>query len=402
MAPKLSFHGQPLGAPHAAGSFLRSAIAADDAQSLSIAVAWARFRGLIRLADELRGFRERGGKSSLIVGIDEGVATRPGLALALSLFDEVVLFHDRGGRTFHPKLYLVEGSSVSSLFIGSSNLTGAGLYFNFEASLQADFPLPEDEGHEALSGVRAYFDALRGDAAAVPLDPETLDLLAADPRWRIGASEKRTRRKGAADPVDPDEVEGQADPDAGPFARSSSAETFPPPLSDAARALLGELEGTPTGATDPAEEEAPPGEEPSKAVAWSKVLSSTDAQHPPQPDSNPTGNLRLSNARNPIDHLTWFRHELFAGEDWVVGADSRGNPLETAVVPVEVEIDGASLGTIDMRVDHAPHREEGQSNVPTVLHWGSTLGPIMRATNRSDAVVTIERGETGSYRLTIA
>lgn len=401
MAPRLSFHGQPLADPHTAGSFLRSAIRDPDAGLLSVAVAWARFGGIARLAEDLRAFRDRGGSSTLIVGIDEGVATRPGLELALSLFDEVVLFHDLRGRTFHPKLYLVEGRSVSRLFVGSSNLTAAGLYLNFEASLQADFSLPGDANHEVLLDARSYLDALRSDTAALKIDAGLLAAVADDPRWRIIPTERRGEHPAESAGVAPDEIEGRIDStEQTHFAATSAGITFPPPLSDPARALLDELE-TPAEQTEPrGETEVVPG---SAALAWwSKTLTNTDAQHPPRPESNPTGNLRLSKAGHPIDHLTWFRRELFANQNWIVGIDSRGNPLETATVAMDVVVADSALGTIDIRVDHAPHREEGQNNVPTILHWGSSLGPILRAADYTGAVATIERLDSGSFRLTIS
>jgi HKD family nuclease len=400
MAPKLSFHGQPLADPHAAGSFLRSAIGDPDATQISVAVAWARFGGLARLADELRAFRARGGSATLIVGIDEGMATRPGLVLALSLFDDVILFHDRGGRTFHPKLYLVEGGSMSRLFVGSSNLTAAGLYFNFEASLQADFALPEDADHAVLADAHRYIDALRNDTAALQIDADSLDSIATDPRWRIASSERRARRSRGEGVIDPDEIDGQTDSTSNQslFAASSEAETVPPPLSQEASELLGELE--PAGGENAAESNATILSAP--VLTWSKTLNSTDAQHPPHAASNPTGNLRLSKAGNPIDHLSWFRRELFRDENWVGGVDTRGNPLETATVAVDVVVASSSVGTVDIRIDHAPHREEGQSNVPTVLHWGSTLGPILRATDFTGASVVIERFRPGTFRLTIS
>jgi hypothetical protein len=338
----------------------------------------------------------------LIVGIDEGVATRPGLELALSLFDEVVLFHDLRGRTFHPKLYLIEGRSVSRLFVGSSNLTAAGLYLNFEASLQADFSLPGDANNEVLLDARSFLDALRADTAALKIDAGLFASVADDPRWRIAPTERRRDGPAESAGVAPEEIEGRIDSteEQPHFAATSAGVTFPPPLSDSARALLDELESPAEQTESAGETEAAAGS--TSLTSWSKTLTSTDAQHPPRPESNPTGNLRLSKAGHPIDHLTWFRRELFANQNWIVGIDSKGNPLETVTVAMDVVVADSALGTIDIRVDHAPHREEGQNNVPTVLHWGSSLGPILRATDYTGAVVTIERLASGSFGLTIS
>jgi hypothetical protein len=70
----------------------------------------------------------------------------------LNVFDRVHVVHDPGGRTFHPKLYLVEGPARATLLVGSSNATAGGLYFNFEASLEAIFELSHAPDREAGQG----------------------------------------------------------------------------------------------------------------------------------------------------------------------------------------------------------------------------------------------------------
>jgi HKD family nuclease len=97
--------------------------------------AWAKRSGLSRLAADLVDFRRRGGKSALLAGIDEGGATMQGLRLAVHLFDRVHLLHDRGARTFHPKLYVGTGPDIFRGYVGSGNLTAGGLYANYEYGL---------------------------------------------------------------------------------------------------------------------------------------------------------------------------------------------------------------------------------------------------------------------------
>jgi hypothetical protein len=135
---------------------------------------------------------------------------------------------------------------------------------------------------------------------------------------------------------------------------------------------------------------------------WTKVMNSTDAQHPPRARSNPTGNLRLARARQRIDHRTWFRRELFATCDWRARPDKAGNATETTLVAMDVAVRGAALGPLDLEIDHAPHRVAGQGNVPTVLHWGPVLGPMLRAADLTGSTIAIERLASGRFRLSIA
>ena len=59
MVPRIRFHGQPWESDDTAGEFLRGTLADPAIQNLTVVVAWARFRGLARLRDELVAFRDR-------------------------------------------------------------------------------------------------------------------------------------------------------------------------------------------------------------------------------------------------------------------------------------------------------------------------------------------------------
>jgi hypothetical protein len=137
-------------------------------------------------------------------------------------------------------------------------------------------------------------------------------------------------------------------------------------------------------------------------ATWTKVLPASDAQHPPSPGSNPLGNVRLTQAgHGKINWLTWFRHELFGPAKWEGVKDRNGNDVEIAWVPFVVTIGGKSHGVIELQVDHAVHRESGQHNHATVLHWGR-LGPVLRRTDYTGHVLTLQRLSEGTYRLDIS
>jgi HKD family nuclease len=137
VAPTLDFFGQPFSDEETTAAFLTATVEDPEIEVLTIVVAWARFRGLRRIKEALESFRARGGELRIILGIDEGGATRPGLMLALELATEAFVFHDPAGWTIHPKVYLGEGQRKAILFVGSSNATPGGLFGNYEASLKA-------------------------------------------------------------------------------------------------------------------------------------------------------------------------------------------------------------------------------------------------------------------------
>jgi hypothetical protein len=403
--PEVAFHGQPLTPEDAAGAVLRRLLLDPAYDVLTVAVAWARFRGLSRLRDELAAFTARGGRSTIILGIDEGGATRPGLLLAAELFTDAFAFHDEGPGTFHPKVYLFRGSARASLFVGSSNATPGGFFANVEASLEATFALPGEREHPALVDAIRYLDRLRKQPdACLKLTPELVDRLVANPRYQVSGVERGRgdQAHAVAAGIDPADLDEEPDDTASGerlFGTATGFETQLPPLDAAARARQVQLE-----VEDSEADSEPPGPPPTRTVVvtWSKELRHADAQQPEdRTRTNPTGVLRLAAASEPIDRNTFFRHELFGPASWRPGTNSRGKPIEIANVPFHVWIAGTSHGTITLRLTHAPHREAKQGNVPTNLHWGPTLGPLLRATSYYQHTVTLSRLSDGTYELII-
>jgi len=413
VTPDLSFHAQPFDAGHEAGALLRARLEDEALDSVTIVVAWARFRGLRRLKDAIDAFRARGGRVRIILGIDEGGATRPGLLLAKALATEAFVFHDGDGGTFHPKIYLAEGPGKAVLLVGSSNATPGGLFGNYEASLEAEFALPDEERAPALVDVKRYIDSLLSESEiCLELTDELVDQLVSDPRYHVLGHERRRRRgSGASDDEADVDASGSevGNNGAAIFGKRRAPRPAPPPLPAAALAELAELEvgvdeeeadDSGGGSTPPAGGGVASPPAAVTVASWSKVLPRGDAQHT-RAGTNPTGNLRLTQARHDIDQTTWFRHQLFGPEPWTATTDGRGNPRETVTVPFHVTVRGSSLGVVSLRVDHAPHRESGQHNHTTVVHWGPLL-PVLRATDYTGDTVTLARLSDGSYRLDVS
>lgn len=106
-----------------------------DFQSLTFVVAFAKNSGVLRLKDPFERFRERGGKVNAYVGIDLGGTSYEALTALLLMTDTLSVVHFDGGQTFHPKIYRFDGKNRKILIVGSSNLTGGGLWTNCESSI---------------------------------------------------------------------------------------------------------------------------------------------------------------------------------------------------------------------------------------------------------------------------
>jgi hypothetical protein len=265
MATKIDFLGQPYDEDATAGAFVRRLLTDDRYDRFTAVVAWARFRGVRRISDELDALRKRRGTSRLIVGIDEGIATRPGLILALRHFTEVHVLHDRPGLTFHPKLYLAEGTSSAALLVGSGNLTAGGLFSNYEASIGVTFALPDDAEAPALVDAHAYIDRLLSDTAICRrLDKELVEQLVGDARYGVSAKELRfssgEQLPNGLEPEDvdqtADEIEADGTRGRSIFGSSAYGKARVPALPTSAKRELEEIEGA---GDEPAPSPAPAG-----------------------------------------------------------------------------------------------------------------------------------------------
>ena len=133
---------------------------------------------------------------------------------------------------------------------------------------------------------------------------------------------------------------------------------------------------------------------------WWKQMSASDAQNPPNPNSQATGNLRLSKARHPVNHKIYFREDFFVDSSWTQ-ADSNDPTYEKCYVEMEVALDGEHLGKNVFRIDYKPSRIAAQNNVPTVLKWGGMLGNRLRHEDHAQEYVVLERLHDGSTSITI-
>lgn len=408
----LHVQGQFVSQPFADGrdlrDFIASVAAEPDLQHLDVVVAWAKRSGLSRLRGELEAIRARGAALRMIVGIDEDGATRQGLELARELFDSVHVFHDRSGRTFHPKVYVAWGDDQARLLVGSHNVTAGGVYYNYEAGLKCDLQLPADAA--LLDSIRKYVDRLYADAAVCKeLTDATIAELLANPRYRIGDEDHRKAATKGDVPEELDtavDVEDEPDPpDAAPsiFGGSAEPKRSAPAVSGAAKKAVAKKSVATKAVTKTAVAKPAPAGAPVTSTGvmkrWFKKMPASDAQHPPSATSAVTGNLRLTQAGHPIDQTHYFRHDFFAPVAWA-GTPKPAGILEQAVVPFHVVINGSNRGIHNLRVDDAAYREAGQNNHTSVLHWDD-LGPELAAADFTGYFVILERLANDSYRLEI-
>lgn len=117
------------------GSRLIELLDSSDYHTLNVVVAFAKNSGVLRIKDAFERFRKRGGKINAFVGVDLGGTSYEALRALLLHTDSLSVVHSEKGQTFHAKIYQFVGKDKGLVVVGSHNLTGGGLWTNFESSL---------------------------------------------------------------------------------------------------------------------------------------------------------------------------------------------------------------------------------------------------------------------------
>lgn len=133
---------------------------------------------------------------------------------------------------------------------------------------------------------------------------------------------------------------------------------------------------------------------------WKKRnLPKSDSQQPSE-GSNPTCNLRLTQAGyvvdgHRIDQTTYFRNQVFCDCDWEETENG-----EKTCIPVDLEIDGEFKGRYNLKVTHEPHRESNQDNVTTILHWEDAI-PALTEEDVTGKDLSLDKKDDGTYKIKI-
>jgi hypothetical protein len=154
----MEFIAQPFGGVRL-GEFLLSHFADPQWTAFRAAVAFVKRSGTQYIRQPLRGFSARA-KVRITVGVDLYGTSREGLRdlLEVTRDGQVVIYRNNGPSTFHPKVYLFKSAQHADVLVGSGNLTGGGLFTNYEASVAASLNLAVPEDAAFLQTVEAILD----------------------------------------------------------------------------------------------------------------------------------------------------------------------------------------------------------------------------------------------------
>ena len=128
------------------GSVLIDKIENNNYSNLTIFSAFAKNSGVLRLKSAFEKFKKTGNRITAFIGIDLDGTSYEALLNLFSLCDDLYVIHSENmSITYHSKIYLLENDSSAWCAIGSNNLTGGGLWTNFESASIQEFSLPSQK-----------------------------------------------------------------------------------------------------------------------------------------------------------------------------------------------------------------------------------------------------------------
>jgi hypothetical protein len=230
----MEFITQPFGQVRL-GEFLLSHLADPQWTLFRAAVAFVKRSGTRYLRQPLRDFSGRA-SVRISVGIDLYSTSREGLSDLLEATNEgqILVYHNNGPNTFHPKVYLFRSEQRADIIVGSGNLTGGGLFTNYEASLAVSLNLAVSEDGVFLKAAEAALDewVQPQDGLCYVLTPGFLDQLVASGLVRSEAQLAEMQRAAASQqpPAAAPNAAGAASPDRTVVSTPALFATFPVPL----------------------------------------------------------------------------------------------------------------------------------------------------------------------------
>lgn len=138
------------------GNILKTELTADY-KSITIFSAFAKTSGVLRLKDSLKKFKSTGGTIKAFIGIDLDGTSYEALLNLFTLCNELYVIHSEDfSTTYHSKIYLLENEQKAWCAVGSNNLTGGGLWTNFESCSIQIFKLPAEKNE--LDNIHAIME----------------------------------------------------------------------------------------------------------------------------------------------------------------------------------------------------------------------------------------------------
>jgi len=349
-----------------------------------VSVAFVNFGGVELLENQLE---KHSGKTTAFIGIRNDITTLQGARRLLDLGVDLYTV-DTGTRRiiFHPKIYLVRGTTQARLIIGSANLTPGGLNNNIEGGIVVECDLDDPADRELVERIESSFDT------AQAAHPANICQITTDAQLRekydigllvdeMAAASPKPATSGTStfDDTTP-RIKLMVAPIISSMSASKRAAR-----KGAVKEAVAAPPATPVVAP-PGEGEQHPSEGVELVLVWqSKELTRRDLDVPVEGrNTNRTGSVNLDKGLLPddVDHRHYFRNDVFSELNWY---PTNRSTVEEAHGKFQLVVKGVSYGEFDLRIGHTTSTDSTsyeQRNAMTRLSWG----PVREYVARPDLI----------------
>ncbi|MEQ9424273.1 MAG: phospholipase D family protein [Cyclobacteriaceae bacterium] len=322
----------------------------------------------IKLLDSLEQAKKSYATINMIVGVDQSGTSKEALEEILKLDVNSFVFYQRESPIFHPKIYLFEGKDDTCLIVGSSNLTGKGLFSNVESSILIQFKNNDQQGLEILKDLKSYFKSLfeLDDPNLFKLNEELVSALVGDGvvPSEISRSKQHGKKIVSANLREMRNIGiPHRDSSKIPWDRLKlkSNSTTEEPTDREELELIGNLKDT--------------GKLPRLFIWESGPLSERDLNIPTGANTNATGSMLFKKGKmKDIDQRHYFRDSVFNELKWIKKVYSRSPHIERASTFFQLYILGEDLGVFELTLNHNTDKESKsykQNQPMTNVSWRS-------------------------------
>lgn len=321
----------------------------------------------VRLLDSIEQAKEYFDQLNIVVGIDQNGTSKEALEELLLLGISSYVFYQKESPIFHPKIYLFEGQERTALIIGSSNLTGKGLFTNVESSVLIQFINDDSEGQKVVKDLKEYFKSIFefNDPNLFQINNYLIEALVNDgivPREsnrsrhhgkKIKSSESQAPRVKEIPSRNSSKIPWER-------LRNKSRSSEEEPLAREELELTGGLEDS--------------GKLQVQLLWESGPLTERDLNVPTGGNTNATGSMLFKKGRmEDIDQRHFFRENAFATLNWVRDTKANANHLERATALFQIKIKGKDYGIFSLALTHNTKTDTAsyrQKNSMTSVSWG--------------------------------
>ncbi|MBC7553587.1 MAG: phospholipase D family protein [Taibaiella sp.] len=304
---------------------------------------------------------------NLIVGVDQEGTSKEALNEILEMDVNSYIFYQSEPPIFHPKIYLFEGDHEIKIIVGSSNLTGRGLFVNIEGSLLLEFTDADSAGTQLLNDLKEYYTGLFNftDSNLFKITSEVIDSFVSK-----GIVPNETERSLKYSQI---KANQQLQNNIGIEIPRRKAAQIPKHFRKAKK----RNPISPDGKLSVGSQFRP-----SELLWQSGPLTPRDLNIPKGATTNATGSMLFKKGlQKNIDQKHYFRDTVFSSLLWAKDKIQAKSHLERAVAIFIIIIDNNNYGDFKLNLTHNSKTDSKayqQNNSMTQISWGEAKSIIAK------------------------